>query len=130
MAGHAEIDPAPAAPAGLRFEAQVRQAFSNLRSVLVGAGTRLERGVKVTCFVADSPKFQELNALFAEFFYFPGLATAAATAVAAFSTRGVSMSSPSDSAFRLSVMSTSTLPPADSRWEVSVSSSFVLVQVP
>jgi hypothetical protein len=36
------------------FEAQARQAFANLRAVLEDAGSRLERVVKVTCFVSDA----------------------------------------------------------------------------
>ena len=48
----------------------------------------------------------------------------------AFSTIGVSKSSPLESAFRVSVMSTSAVPSADSRCEVSVNSSLVCVELP
>lgn len=69
-AGQPGIDPATGKIAGDTFEAQARQAFVNLRAVLEDAGSRMERVVKVTCFVADAGAFGTLNALFEE--YFPG----------------------------------------------------------
>jgi 2-iminobutanoate/2-iminopropanoate deaminase len=53
-AGQPGIDPATGKIAGDTFEAQARQAFVNLRAVLEDAGSRMERVVKVTCFVADA----------------------------------------------------------------------------
>jgi 2-iminobutanoate/2-iminopropanoate deaminase len=67
-AGQPGIDPATGAVAGETFEAQARQAFANLAAVLEDAGSRLERVVKVTCFLADGAAFPVLNTLFAEFF--------------------------------------------------------------
>src|SRR5262245_44930569 len=67
-AGQAGIDPATGAIAGENFEAQARQAFANLRAILEDSGSRLERVVKVTCYVADANAFPTLNELFAEFF--------------------------------------------------------------
>jgi 2-iminobutanoate/2-iminopropanoate deaminase len=69
-AGQPGIDPATGKAAGDTFEAQARQAFANLRAVLEDAGSRMERVVKVTCFVADAGAFGTLNTLFDE--YFPG----------------------------------------------------------
>jgi len=69
-AGQPGIDPATRQVAGATFEAQARQAFANLRAVLEDAGSRMERVVKVTCFLADAGAFSALNALFEE--YFPG----------------------------------------------------------
>ena len=69
-AGQPGIDPATGQVAGDTFEAQARQAFANLRAVLEDAGSRMERVVKVTCFVADPGAFGTLNTLFEE--YFPG----------------------------------------------------------
>ena len=69
-AGQPGIDPATRQVAGATFEAQARQAFANLRAVLEDAGSRMERVVKVTCFLADAEAFAVLNALFEE--YFPG----------------------------------------------------------
>jgi len=67
-AGQSGIDPSTGHLAGATFEAQSRQAFANLRAVLEDAGSRLERVVKVTCFIADAGAFGTLNALFEEFF--------------------------------------------------------------
>jgi 2-iminobutanoate/2-iminopropanoate deaminase len=67
-AGQSGIDPQTGKVAGETFEAQARQAIANLRAVLEDAGSRLERVVKVTCFVADPGVFGTLNALFEEFF--------------------------------------------------------------
>ena len=67
-AGQPGIDPLTGQVAGDAFEAQARQAFANLRAVLEDAGSRLERVVKVTCFVADAEAFGTLNALFEELF--------------------------------------------------------------
>lgn len=69
-AGQPGIDPRTGHVAGDTFEAQARQAFANLRAVLEDAGSRMERVVKVTCFVADAGAFAILNGLFEE--YFPG----------------------------------------------------------
>jgi 2-iminobutanoate/2-iminopropanoate deaminase len=67
-AGQPGIDPQTGQVAGDTFEAQARQAFANLRAILEDAGSRLERVVKVTCFVADAGAFGTLNQLFEEFF--------------------------------------------------------------
>ena len=69
-AGQPGIDPATGRAAGETFEAQARQALDNLREVLEDAGSRMERVVKVTCYIADAGAFGELNVLFEE--YFPG----------------------------------------------------------
>lgn len=66
--GQPGIDPATGQVAGDTFEAQARQAFANLRSVLEDAGSRMELVAKVTCYVADAGAFGVLNALFAEYF--------------------------------------------------------------
>ena len=67
-AGQPGIDPLTGKVAGDTFEAQARQAIANLSAVLEDAGSRLERVVKVTCFVADASAFGTLNSLFEEFF--------------------------------------------------------------
>ena len=69
-AGQPGINPASGQVAGETFEAQARQAFANLQAVLEDAGSRMERVVKVTCYVADASAFATLNTLFEE--YFPG----------------------------------------------------------
>src|SRR5512135_1049185 len=67
-AGQAGIDPATGKAAGDDFEAQARQAFLNLRTLLEDAGSGMDRVVKVTCFVADPDAFLRLNELFIEYF--------------------------------------------------------------
>lgn len=69
-AGQPGIDPATGQVAGETFEAQARQALANLRAVLEDAGSRMERVVKVTCYMTDAAAFPVLNALFEE--HFPG----------------------------------------------------------
>lgn len=49
-------------------EAQARQAFSNLKTVLEAAGSSLEAVLKTTVFVADLADFGKVNAIYAEFF--------------------------------------------------------------
>ena len=68
VAGQAGIDPKTGTAAGASFEAQARQAFSNLRAILEDAGSSMDRVLKVTCFVADANEFGTLNTLFGEFF--------------------------------------------------------------
>ena len=50
------------------FEAQARQAFANLATVLRVAGSRPDLVVSTTVLVADQADFPEMNALFADFF--------------------------------------------------------------
>jgi 2-iminobutanoate/2-iminopropanoate deaminase len=78
-AGQPGIDPRTGQVAGDTFEAQARQAFANLSAVLEDAGSRLERAVKLTCYVADAGTFGALNALFEELF--PGSPPARSTPV-------------------------------------------------
>ena len=68
VAGQAGIDPATGDPAGDTFEAQARQAFSNLRTLLEDVGSSMDNVVKTTCFVADAGSFGALNEIYAEFF--------------------------------------------------------------
>jgi 2-iminobutanoate/2-iminopropanoate deaminase len=68
VAGQAGLDTATGAVAGTTFELQARQAFENLRAVLEDAGSGLEHVVKTTCFLAVPEAFDQLNALYAEYF--------------------------------------------------------------
>ncbi|MEO7360138.1 MAG: Rid family detoxifying hydrolase [Gemmatimonadaceae bacterium] len=67
-AGQPGINPGTGQVAGDTFELQARQALMNLRDVLEDAGSRMERVVKVTCYMTDTAAFGVMNALFAEFF--------------------------------------------------------------
>ena len=49
-------------------QAQTRQALANLAAVLEAAGTSLPNVVKTTVFLANMDEFQEMNAVYAEFF--------------------------------------------------------------
>jgi len=53
------------------IEEQTHQVFANLKAVLAAAGSGLERAVKVTVFVSDLGQFQELNAVYAQYFQEP-----------------------------------------------------------
>jgi 2-iminobutanoate/2-iminopropanoate deaminase len=79
VAGQAGLDPATGALAGATFELQARQAFENLRAVLEDAGSGLDRVVKTTCFLAVPEAFDQLNALYAE--YFPAKPPARSTPI-------------------------------------------------
>ena len=68
IAGQGGLDPRTGALAGATFELQARQAFENLRAILEDAGSSLDRVVKTTCFLAAPEAFDELNALYAEYF--------------------------------------------------------------
>jgi 2-iminobutanoate/2-iminopropanoate deaminase len=48
------------------FEAQVRQAFSNMKAVVLAAGGQLSDVVKLTLFVTDMEKFSIVNKIMAE----------------------------------------------------------------
>jgi 2-iminobutanoate/2-iminopropanoate deaminase len=79
VAGQAGLDPATGVIAGTTFELQARQAFENLRAILEDAGSGLEHVVKTTCYLAVPQAFDQLNALYAE--YFPETPPARSTPV-------------------------------------------------
>jgi 2-iminobutanoate/2-iminopropanoate deaminase len=68
VAGQAGIDPATGDVPGDTFEAQARQAFANLATVLGVAGSRLDLVVSTTVLVTDLADFPVMNAVFAEHF--------------------------------------------------------------
>ena len=68
IAGQPGLDPATGSVPEGGFEAEARQAFTNLRTVMEAAGTSLERVVKATVFLTSADDFPALNELFAEFF--------------------------------------------------------------
>jgi 2-iminobutanoate/2-iminopropanoate deaminase len=68
VAGQPGLDPSTGSvPAG-GFEAEARQAFVNLRTVVEAAGASLERVVRTTVFLGSAEDFPAMNQLFAEFF--------------------------------------------------------------
>jgi 2-iminobutanoate/2-iminopropanoate deaminase len=68
VSGQPGINPSTAETAGSTFEAQARQAFQNLDTVLRAGGSRLDLVVNTTVLVTDIASFPDLNRLFAEFF--------------------------------------------------------------
>ncbi|MFP4461207.1 MAG: Rid family detoxifying hydrolase [Thermotogota bacterium] len=53
---------------GASVAIQARQCLENLKTVLVGCGSSLEKIVKCTVFITDMSKFSELNEVYAEYF--------------------------------------------------------------
>lgn len=47
---------------------QTRQTLENIKRVLTGAGSALERAVKCTVFLADIRDYQAMNAVYATYF--------------------------------------------------------------
>lgn len=68
VAGQPGLDPATGALAGEGFEAQARQAFENLSTVLRAAGSSLQHVVKTTIFMIDAGAFPQMNELYGEYF--------------------------------------------------------------
>jgi 2-iminobutanoate/2-iminopropanoate deaminase len=49
------------------FEAQARQTFANLETVLVGCGSSLGMALKVTVYLADIADWAVMNAIYEEY---------------------------------------------------------------
>jgi 2-iminobutanoate/2-iminopropanoate deaminase len=49
------------------FEAQARQTFANLETVLVGSGSSLRRALKVTVYLANIADWAVMNAIYEEY---------------------------------------------------------------
>jgi 2-iminobutanoate/2-iminopropanoate deaminase len=68
ISGQSGIDPATGSVPTDGFEAEARQAFINLRTVVEAAGASLERVVRTTVFLGSAEYFPAMNLLFSEFF--------------------------------------------------------------
>jgi len=68
VSGQPGVDPATGEPAGATFEAQARQVFANLKTVLEAGGSRLDLVVNTTVLVTDITNFPAVNQFFAENF--------------------------------------------------------------
>ncbi|MEW6094485.1 MAG: RidA family protein [Chloroflexota bacterium] len=66
--GQIGLDPATQALVPGGVEAETRQVLTNLKHVLAGAGSGLERVVKTTVFLKDMADFPVMNTVYAEFF--------------------------------------------------------------
>jgi len=63
------VDGAPALVSG-GFDAEARQTLENIKSVVEGAGSSMDRVVKCTVMLADMADWPRFNEIYAE--YFPG----------------------------------------------------------
>lgn len=69
--GQIGLDPATGNLVAGGFEAQVKQAFSNLKGVVEAAGGSVNQCVKLTLFLTDLSKFATVNELMAQYFAQP-----------------------------------------------------------
>ena len=68
VSGQPGIDPSTGSVPPGGFDAEARQAFVNLRTVVGAAGATMERVVRTTVFLTNADDFPAMNQLFAEFF--------------------------------------------------------------
>lgn len=68
LSGMAGIDPATGKVVSDDFEAQARQCFVNIRTILEEAGSDMTKVVKTTIFMVAGNDFAILNKLYSEFF--------------------------------------------------------------
>ena len=66
LSGQIGLEPHTGELVSENFEAQVRQAFDNMRAVVEAAGGTLDNIVKLTLFLTDLGKFAAANAIMAE----------------------------------------------------------------
>ncbi len=67
-AGQIGLVPATGELVANSVEEQTRQALTNLKNVVEGAGSTLAHVVKTTVFLKDMNDFPKMNAIYAEFF--------------------------------------------------------------
>lgn len=66
--GQLGLDPMTGTIVSGGVEAETRQALRNLKTILEGANSGLDRVVKTTVFLKDMGDFAKMNAVYAEFF--------------------------------------------------------------
>ena len=67
-AGQIPLDPATGNVVAGGIEEQARRVLENIKSVLAGAGTSLEKVVKATVFLKDMNDFVGMNKVYSEYF--------------------------------------------------------------
>ena len=77
VSGQLPIDPAAGAFAGDEIKAQTRQSLTNMKNILIEAGTDMSAVVKTTVLLANIADFAAMNEVYAEFFTAPYPARAA-----------------------------------------------------
>jgi 2-iminobutanoate/2-iminopropanoate deaminase len=68
VSGQPGVDPTTGQAAGPDFEAQIRQVFKNLATVLKAGGSCLDLVVNTTVLISDITNFAVVNSAFAEYF--------------------------------------------------------------
>lgn len=86
LSGQIPLDPASGEMISGDVEAQTRRVLDNLRGVLEGAGSSLDKVVKATIYLTDMNDFAVVNKTYAE--YFPAAKPARATVAVAGLPRG------------------------------------------
>ncbi|MDO4232151.1 MAG: RidA family protein [Lautropia sp.] len=71
LSGQIPLDPKTGELAEGGFEAQVHQAFRNLKAVVEAAGGRLDQVVRLGLFLTDLSQFGTVNTIMAEYFQAP-----------------------------------------------------------
>jgi len=69
--GSIPIDPRTGTIPEGSIEDHAHQVFRNLAAIAEAAGTRLDKAVKVTIFLADIADFQRVNTVYAQYFTEP-----------------------------------------------------------
>ena len=77
VSGQLPIAPATGAFAGDEIKAQTRQSLTNMKNILIEAGTDMSAVVKTTVLLANIADFAAMNEVYAEFFTAPYPARAA-----------------------------------------------------
>lgn len=86
LSGQIPLDPVSGEMITGGVEAQTRRVLDNLRGVLEGAGSGLDKVVKATIYLTDMNDFAVVNQTYAE--YFPAAKPARATVAVAALPRG------------------------------------------
>lgn len=68
VSGTPGLDPATGQVVSADFEAQVRQCFKNISTILTEAGSSLQHVVKTTVYMVHGNDFAILNKVYQEFF--------------------------------------------------------------
>lgn len=68
LSGQIALDPKSGEMVPGDIQTQTRQVLSNIKAVLAGAGSTLERVVKTTVFLRSMDDFPKMNAVYGEFF--------------------------------------------------------------
>ena len=68
VSGQLPMDPVTGDLVQNDIQGATRQALTNLKEILVAAGSSLDKVVKTTLFIADMNDFPKINEAYAEFF--------------------------------------------------------------